>query len=241
MCNSRASLHRILLRNKFWTGELVGLTIGVKTKKQNVKESEIRSKRYVRAHWTITKHRRWPGIEHGARSRNAYASCLWQIAQIIWFDHNVSGIEKHVLRWQQCFHYYAFSSFLNRGPRLVLLLFFCCLPLFLHLLLLLLFHHFLCIILPLPSFKLITLTIIVQTHFLESYECVMNIEYIHHCRLLLFILFWLFIIPFFARFFSLFHLDSSSVPLSGSLYWCVCACLTLVISVHQRGFINSLN
>lgn len=28
-----------------------------------------------------------------------------------------------------------------------------------------------------PSFKLITLTIIVQAHFLESYECVMNIEH----------------------------------------------------------------
>lgn len=32
-------------------------------------------------------------------------TCYCELVQIIWFEHNVSGIERHVIWWQQYFHY----------------------------------------------------------------------------------------------------------------------------------------
>lgn len=66
---------------------------------------------------SLNKHKALNVAENRHCSRTAHASCHWQIAQIIWFNRNVPGIEKHVSQWQQCFHY-TFSSFSKRRPRL---------------------------------------------------------------------------------------------------------------------------
>lgn len=77
-------------------------------------------------------------------------TCYCELVQIIWFEHNVSGIEEHVIWWQQCFHYTLLPFSTDSLFDLDFL--FVCSVVALSLLLL-------------SSFKLITLAIIVQAQF----------------------------------------------------------------------------